>query len=128
MVMQRALTPNEVQAYTVLKEVAKVDWEIPTQEQYEDLMSQVMDIYTDTDSYLVDALNWSRVESNTCVGCFSVKIGIQEHFNDLCGVMCAIHFNKKLRILSEGSHAESFSLAAFFYRRRSLKSSNVELD
>ena len=69
MVIQRP-TPEEVQADSVLEDAGHVDWSIPTQSEYEDLMGQVMDVYTDTDSYLVDALNWSSVGSTTGVRCF----------------------------------------------------------
>ena len=70
LVMHRPMTPAEIQADTVLEDVAHVDWSIPNQNEYEDLMGQVIDVYTDTDSYLVDALNWSSVGTTTGVGCF----------------------------------------------------------
>ena len=73
--MQRDMTEEEVRADHVLEAVGCVDWNIATQEEYEDLVGQVLDVYTDDDSYLVDALNWSSVGSNTGVGCFSVKTG-----------------------------------------------------
>ena len=117
MVMQRALSSDEILADQALIEVADVDWDIPSQEEYEDLMGQVMEVYTDTDAYLVDALNWSSVGSNTGVGCFSVKTGNIEHINDLRGVIRAIIFQGRcFETFPKKAMLKSFSLTAFFPR------------
>ena len=55
MVVQRPLTPDEVQADNVLKDAADVDWPIPDQSEYEDIMGVTMDVYTDERPELVHA-------------------------------------------------------------------------
>ena len=47
LVVQRPLTAPERAADTVLSDPADVDWSIPDQEQYEDIMGSALDVYTD---------------------------------------------------------------------------------
>lgn len=68
LVLQRALTPEEKKANHILEDVGSIDWSIPNQEEYKDLMGQVLDVYTDDNPYLVDVLNWSSVGTATGVG------------------------------------------------------------
>ena len=115
LVMQRPLTQDEIQADHVLEDVGSIDWSIPTQEEYEDLMGQVLDVYTDDNPYLVDALNWSSVGTTTGVGCFSVKTGNPEHIQDLRGAMRAImHDGKCFESFPKKAMMKSFNLTAFF--------------
>ena len=80
-------------------------------------MGQVMDVFTDADSYLVDALNWSSVGSSTGVGCFSVKTGNPEHIQDLRGVVRSIMFQGKcFETFPKKAMMQSFSLSAFYPR------------
>ena len=117
LVMQRPLTQDEIQADHVLEDVGSIDWSIPTQEEYEDLMGQVLDVYTDDNPYLVDALNWSSVGTTTGVGCFSVKTGNPEHIQDLRGAMRAImHDGKCFESFPKKPMMKSFNLTAFFLR------------
>ena len=90
---------------------------LPDQWGYEDLMGQVMDVFTDTDSYLVDALNWSSVGTTTGVGCFSVKTGNPDHIQDLRGVVRSIMFQGQCyETFPKKAMMQSFSLSAFFPR------------
>ena len=52
-VTQRALTHPEIEVDQVLKDPADVDWEIPTQPEYEDIMGTALDVYTDERPELV---------------------------------------------------------------------------
>ena len=120
LVMHRPMTKTETEADTVLEDPANVDWAIPNQVEYEDLMGQVMDIYTDTDSYLVDPLNWSSVGTTTGVGCFSEKTGNPEHIQDLQGVVRSIMYKSNcFETFPKKAMMQSFSLSAFFPRSTS---------
>ena len=117
LVMHRPMTTAEIQADTVMEDAANFDWSIPDQRGYEDLMGQVMDVFTDTDSYLVDALNWSSVGTTTGVGCFSVKTGNPDHIQDLRGVVRSIMFQGQCyETFPKKAMMQSFSLSAFFPR------------
>ena len=117
LVIQRPLSPDEVQQNIVLQEVGDVDWEIPTQEEYEDLMGQVMDVFTDEKPELVQALKWSSVGSSTGVGCFSVGTGDLSQINDIRGILrTIIHNGQCFESFPKRSMIKSFSLSAFFPR------------
>ena len=117
LVMQRNLAEEETKADPVLENVGEVDWNIPTQEEYKDMMGQVLDVYTDDDAYLVDALNWSSVGSTTGVGCFSVKTGNAAHISDLRCCMRSILFQGKcFESFPKKAMIKSFTLTAFFPR------------
>ena len=45
MVVHRPLSPEEIKADSVLHDPADVDWSIPEQDQYEDIMGTTLDIY-----------------------------------------------------------------------------------
>ena len=98
----------------VLQEVGDVDWDIPTQEEYEDLMGQVMDVFTDKKPDLVEALRWSSVGSNTGVGCFSVGTGNLGQINDIRGIhRTIIHKGWCFESFPKRAMMKSFSLTAF---------------
>ena len=117
MVVRRPLTPAEKQAETVLVDPGDVDWSIPEQADYEDIMGPALDIYTDNWPELVHDLAWSSVGSATGVGCFSVKTGRLTDMEDIRGTlrtiiiqgMCFESFPKRVLMNSN-------SLTAFFPR------------
>ena len=117
MVVQRPLTAPEVEVDMVLKDPADVDWSIPDQTEYEDIMGTALDIYTDERPELVHALAGSSVGTATGVGCFSVRTGRLTDLEDIRGTlrtiiihgMCFESFPKK-------SLMKSYSLTAFFPR------------
>ena len=117
MVVRRPLTPAEKQADTVLVDPGDVDWSIPEQSDYEDIMGTALDIYTDDRPELVHALAWSSVGSATGVGCISVKTGRLSDMEDIRGTlrtiniqgMCFEFFPKRVLM-------KSYSLTAFFPR------------
>ena len=120
LIMHRPMTSGEKAANTILEDAANVDWSIPNQMEYEDLMGQVVDVFTDTNSYLVDALNWSSVGTTTGVGCFSVKTGNPDHIQDLRGVVRSIMFKGQCyETFPKKAMMQSFSLSAFFPRSTS---------
>ena len=90
MIVQRDLTPEETNADAVLKDAADVNWSIPNQEEYEDIMGHTLDVYTDERPELVHALCWSSVGTNTGVGCFSVKTGKLTDLQDIHGMLRTI--------------------------------------
>ena len=117
LVMQRELTANEAKEDAVLQDAGDVDWEIPTQEEYEDLMGQVMDVFTDEDVELVRALKWSSVGAATGVGCFSVGTGNRGHIEDIRGVVRVILYGGRCyETFPKKALMKSFSLTAFFPR------------
>ena len=116
-VTHRRLTNAEKEADMVLKDAADVDWSIPDAAEFEDIMGNAMDIYTDERPELVHALSWSSVGAATGVGCCSVRTGRMSDLNDIRGTLRAItvggwcfeSFPKKALM-------ESYSLTAFFPR------------
>ena len=117
LVIHRELTHNEVKQDCVLEDIGDVDWRIPTQEEYEDLMGQVVDVFTDEQHALVEALKWSSVGSATGVGCFSVSTGNLGHMNDIRGIICSIiHDCRCFESFPRKAMMKSFSLTAFFPR------------
>ena len=117
MVVRRPLTLDEQRVETVLADAGDVDWSIPEQDDYEDIMGTALDLYTDDRPELVHALAWSSVGSATGVGCFSVKTGRLSDMDDIRGTlrtviiqgMCFESFPKKVLM-------KSYSLTAFFPR------------
>ena len=115
--MHRELTANKVKQDTILEEVGDVDWSIPNQEEYEDLMGQVMDVFTDESPDLVEALKWSSVGSSTGVGCFSVSTGNLGQINNIRGILrTIIHDGKCFKSFPKRAMMKSFSLTAFLPR------------
>ena len=114
-VTRRKLTKEENEVDMVLKDAADVDWSIPDAAEFEDIMGNAMDIYTDERPELVHALSWSSVGAATGVGCFSVRTGRMSDFNDIRGTLrtiivegwCFESFPKKALM-------ESYSLTAIF--------------
>ena len=68
LVVQRKLSVAEAEADGSLHDPADVDWSIPDQAEYEDIMGHTLDIYTDDRPELVHALAWLSVGSQTGVG------------------------------------------------------------
>ena len=117
MIVQRDLTPEEINADTVLKDAADVDWSIPNQEEYEDIMGNTLDVYTDERPELVHALCWSLVGTNTGVGCFSVKTGRLMDLQDIRGTLRTIIVGRKsFESFPKRAVMKTFSLTAFFPR------------
>ena len=117
MVVQRNLTPPEKEADSVLLDPADVDWSIPDQEEYEDIMGTALDIYTDERPELVHALAWSSVGSTTGVGCFSVRTGRLKDLEDIRGTLRVIVIHGKcFESFPKRSLMKSYSLTAFFPR------------
>ena len=117
MVVQRNLAPPEVEADIVLKDPANVDWEIPDQAQYEDIMGTTLDIYMDEHPELVHALAWSLVGSATGVGCFSVRTGRLKDLEGIRGTLQTIIIHGKcFESFPKRSLMKSYSLTAFFLR------------
>ena len=116
-VVQRELTKDEAETDVVLQEVGDVDWDIPTQEEYEDIMGQVVDVFTYTDIKLVQALRWSSVAAATGVGCFPVGTGNRGHIDDIRGVIRTIIYGGRcFESFPKKALMKSFSLTAFFPR------------
>ena len=115
--MHRELTEEEAKQDLVLQEVGDVNWDIPTQEEYEDLMGQVIDVFTDEKHDLVQVLKWSPVGSSTGVGCFSVGTGNLGQINDIRGIIrTIIHGSRCYESFPKRSMIKSFSLTALFPR------------
>ena len=74
MVVQRPLTASEAQESGVIEDPGDVDWDIPTPEQYEDIVGHLFDVFTDDDSNLIHAFRWSSVGSATGVGLSLIHI------------------------------------------------------
>ena len=117
LVMHRELTPNEVQQECVIEDIGDVDWGIPNQEEFEDLMGKVVDVFTDEQHALVEALKWSSVGSATGVGCFSVGTGNLGHMNDIRDILRNIlHHGYCFESFPRKAMMKSFSFTAFFPR------------
>ena len=58
-VVQRPLTVNEKREGCAIEDPADVDWTIPTQDEYEDVMGLVFDVYTDDRPEMVHSFKWS---------------------------------------------------------------------
>ena len=86
MIVMRELTKVEAEVDAVIEEVGDVDWDIPNQEEYEDVMGQVVDVFTDDNVGMVQALRWSA----TGVGCFSVGTGNRDHIDEIRRVVRTI--------------------------------------
>ena len=94
-----------------------MDWDIPSQEEYEDTMGLVFHLFTEDKPELVHRFSWSSVGTTTGVGCFSAKTGqlsdiegIRGTIRALCqGEMCYESFPKKAVM-------KSYALTAFFPR------------
>ena len=117
MVVHRQLDPEEARVGSVIKDPADVDWAIPTQAEYEDIMGLCLDIYTDDHPDLVHAISWSSVGAKTGVGCFCVKTGRKQDMEDIRGTLRVI-IDKGWCFESFLCRAimQSYSLTAFFPR------------
>ena len=92
-----------------------MDWDIPSQEEFEDAMGKVFDLFTDEDSSLVHTFKWASVGSATGVGCFSVSTGQLTHINDIRGIMRTLIFQGRcFESFPKRAMMKSFSLTAFF--------------
>ena len=111
MVVQRDLTPAEKTQDAVLQDPSDVDWTIPEQEEYEDIMG------SDERPELVHALCWSSVGSSTGVGCFSIRTGRLDNMEDIRGTLRSILVNDKcFESFPKRALMKSYSLTAFFPR------------
>ena len=114
-VTHRSLHPAELKADCVLKDPADVDWSIPDQAEFEDIMGNCMDVYTDERPELVHALSWFSVGAATGVGCFSVKTGRMSDLNDIRDTLRTIIVDGKcIESFPKRSLMKSYSLTAFF--------------
>ena len=121
LVMVRNITDTEKEADTVLEEVGEIDWDIPSHDEFEDVMGMVFDLFTDEDSELVHAFKWASVGNATGVGCFSVSTGQLGHINDIRGVMRTIIYKGRcFESFLKRAMMKSFSLTAFFPRATKL--------
>ena len=117
MVVQRDLTASEARESGVIEDPGDVDWDIPTAEQYEDIVGHLFDIFTDDDSQLIHAFRWSSVGSTTGVGCFSVKTGKHGHLEDIRGVLRSIILKGQcFESFPKKALMKTFSLTAYFPR------------
>ena len=117
MVVHRPLSAEEKEVDMVLKDPADVDWSIPDQSEYEDIMGTALDIYTDEKPELVHALAWSSVGSTTGVGCFSVRTGRLSDLDDIRGTLRTIIVHGQcFESFPKKSLMKSYSLTAFFPR------------
>ena len=117
MVVHRPLSPDEAKDNAVLHDAADVDWSIPDQAEFEDIMGHTMDVYTDDLPELVHALSWSSVGAATGVGCFSVKTGRMEDLQDIRGTLRTIVYEGKcFESYPKRALMKSYSLTAFFPR------------
>ena len=113
----RKLCREEVEADMVLKDPTDVDWSIPDQEEFEDIMGNTMDVYMDERPELVHALSWSSVGAATGVGCFSVKTGKMDNLNDIRGTLRTIIVGGRcFESYPKRALMKSYSLTAFFPR------------
>ena len=117
LVMFRPLTTSEVKEKLILQDAADVDWTIPVHELYEDIMSQIFDIYTEVNPDMVHAFKWSSVGSATGVGCFCVKTGKPTDIEEIRGVLRSIiHEGLCFESFPKKALLKSFSLTAYFPR------------
>ena len=117
LVMVRNVTEDERRDDAVLKDAGEVDWDIPSKDEFEDVMGQVFDLFMDECPGLVHAFKWASVGSATGVGCFSVSTGQRNHISDIRGIMCTmIHNGRCFESFPKRAMMKSFSLTAFFPR------------
>lgn len=57
-VVQRPLTANERRESNAIEDPSDVDWNIPTQEEYEDVMGLIFYVYTDERPEMVHSFSW----------------------------------------------------------------------
>ena len=80
-------------------------------------MGQVIDVFTDENRDLVQALNRSSVGSSTGVRCFSVGTGNLGQINDIRGIIRTIIYGGRcFESFLKRAMMQSFSLTAFFPR------------
>ena len=117
LVMVRDLAEEEKEEDAVTLDAGDVDWDIPNKDEFEDVMGQVFDLFTEETPDLVHAFKWASVGSATGVGCFSVSTGRREHINDIRGIMSTIIYNGRCyESFPKRAMIKSFSLTAFFPR------------
>ena len=115
--VQRPLTVDEAKVGGQIEDPADVDWAIPSQEEYEDAMGLIFDIFTDECPELVHRFSWSSVDTNTGVGCFSAKMGQLKDIEDIHGTIRAIlHKNLCYESFPKKAIMKSYSLTANFPR------------
>ena len=61
LVMTRNFTAAERDAEMVTEDTGDVDWDIPTREEFEDVMGLVFELFTEEDSELVHAFKLSLI-------------------------------------------------------------------
>ena len=117
MVVQRTLTPNERKEGHAIEDPSDVDWTIPSQEEYEDVMGLVFDVYTDEKPEMVHGFSWSSVGTATGVGCFSVRTGKLTDIEDIRGTVRAIFYKDCCyETFPKKAIMKSYALTAFFPR------------
>ena len=80
-------------------------------------MGQVVDVFTDDNVAMVQALRWSSVASATGVGCFSVGTGNRDHIDEIRRVVRTIIYGGRCyESFPKKALMKSFSLTAFFPR------------
>ena len=116
-VVQRPLTPTEEKAGNAMEDAADVDWTIPTQDEYEDVMGLVFDVHTDEKPEMVHTFSWSSVGTATGVGCFTVRTGRPTDIEDIRGTVRAIAYKGKCyETFPKKAIMKSYALTAFFPR------------
>ena len=116
-VVQRPLTANEEKAGNAIEDPADVDWTIPTQDEYEDVMGLVFDVHTDEKPEMVHTFSWSSVGTATGVGCFTVRTGRPTDIEDIRGTVRAVVYKGKCyETFPKKAIMKSYALTAFFPR------------
>ena len=117
MVVQRALTTDEARECGVIEDPGDVDWDIPTPEEYEDIVGTLFDIYTDDDPELIHSFRWSFVGTATGVGCFAAKTGKHGNLEDIrLALRTIILKDKCFESFPKKALMKSYSLTAYFPR------------
>jgi hypothetical protein len=81
LLVSRPALAQEISSGMVMQEVSEVEWEIPTPEEYFEVIGKITDMYTDKDKTFIHGLSWSSVGSLTGTGIFTIKTGSMDHIH-----------------------------------------------
>ena len=81
-VVSRIAMPDESTRKQQLIDVNMAEWDIPSEDEFNDAMGLVIDKYTETDLSLIHTICWSSVNKSMETGVFSIKTGALKHIED----------------------------------------------
>ena len=129
LVVSRPLSPAEDAAQQQITDVNEADWDIPKEAEYDDVMGEAINKFTETDSDLIHVICWSSVNRTTDTGVFSIKTGNLRHIERFRGILrCMFLEGKCYETFPRLAILKKFQLSAYCPKNTIKISTNKIMD